>query len=388
MPAAAGRYSRRAWIIAAAIAAAGIVAGILFCGAGYATIAYTDRLEFCISCHEMKATSFAEYSQTIHYKNASGVRAVCADCHVPHTLVPLLVAKVVAGNDLLQHVLGTIDTPEKFEAQRLRMAKIVWGRLQADDSRECRSCHSFEAMDFHKQSADAVAKMQPASTNGDTCISCHKGIAHHLPDMSQGIQQAFDDLTEQAKQQGAKADALYSIATKPMFLERPSGQPDGSGDARLLALSQVHVLQRQGDWLQVRIEGWQQEGAERVFYALRGQRIFVAALGNEAVAKVEQLSTETDPDTQIVWHRAAVTMWTTKDALIADRAGLFAYGAELFGDTCGTCHSPPPPENQLANQWIGSLNAMKDRISIDEEQYRFLQKYLQLNASDTAAAAK
>ena len=384
MPAAAGRYSRRAWIIAAAIAAGGAVLGVLFCGGLYAGLDYTDQLEFCVSCHEMKATSFAEYSKTIHYQNASGVRAVCADCHVPRELLPKLVAKVVAGNDLLQHVLGTIDTPEKFEAQRLRMAKIVWARLQADDSRECRSCHSYQAMDFHKQTADAVAKMQPASTTGDTCISCHKGIAHHLPDMSQGIQQAFDDLTEQAKQQGAKADTLYSIVTKPMFLERPAGQPDGNGDGRLLAITPVHVLQRQGDWLQVRIEGWQQEGAERALYAMRGQRILNAALGNEAVAKVEQLSTETDPDTQIVWHRAAVTMWVTREALIADRTPVFAYGAELFGDTCGTCHSPPPTDTNLANQWIGSLNAMKPNISIDDEQYRFLQKYLQLNASDTA----
>ena len=384
MPVAAGRYGRRAWIIAAALAAGGAVLGVLFCGGLYAGLDYTDGLEFCVSCHEMKATSFAEYSKTIHYQNASGVRAVCADCHVPRELLPKLVAKVVAGNDLLQHVLGTIDTPEKFEAQRLRMAKIVWARLQADDSRECRSCHSYPAMDFHKQSADAFAKMQPASTTGDTCISCHKGIAHHMPDMAQGIQQAFGDLMEQAKQQGAKADTLYSIATKPMFLDRPAGPPDGNGDGRLLAISPVRVLQRQGDWLQVSVEGWQQEGAERALYALRGQRILNAVLGNEAVAKVEQRSTETDPDTQIVWHRATVNLWITREALVADRAPVFAYGAELFGDTCGTCHSPPPPDGQLANQWIGTINAMKPGISIDDEQLRFLQKYLQLNASDTA----
>ena len=384
MSAPTGRYGRRAWIIGAAIAAGGIVAGILFSGAMYATVVYTDSLEFCISCHEMKATSFAEYSKSVHYQNASGVRATCADCHVPHQLGPLLVAKVIAGNDLLQHFLGTLDTPEKFEANRLRMAKIVWARLEADNSRECRSCHSFEAMDFHKQRPAAVEKMQPASKTGETCISCHKGIAHHMPDMSQGIQQAFDELMALATQQGAKADTLYSIATKPMFVERPAGKAEGSGDARLLAISPVRVLERQGDWLKVRVEGWQQEGAERAFYAMRGQRILNAALGNEAVAKVEQLSTETDPETQIVWHHAAVILWTTREALIADRAPVIAYGAELFADSCGTCHSPPPPDGQLANQWIGTLSSMKQNISVDDEQYRFLQKYMQLNARDTA----
>ena len=379
-----GGISRRAWIIGAMTAAGGVLIGVLLCAGLYGAVVYTDRLEFCISCHEMKATSFAEYSKSIHYQNASGVRAVCIDCHGPRGLVPLLIDKVRATNDLLQHLLGTIDTPEKFEAQRLRMAKQVWARLQASDSAECRGCHSWEAMDFHKQRPAAVEKMQPASQSGDTCISCHKGIAHHMPDMAQGIQQAFNDLVALAAQQGAKADTLYSLATKPMFIERPAGQPEGNGDARLLAISPVRVLERQGEWLKVRLEGWQQEGAERAFYAFRGQRILNAALGGDAVAKVEQLGTETDPDTQIVWHRATVTLWTTREALIADRAPLLAYGGELFADSCGTCHSPPPPANQLANQWVGTMNSMKQNLSIDDEQYRFLQKYLQLNASDTA----
>ncbi|MDP6407512.1 MAG: NapC/NirT family cytochrome c, partial [Alphaproteobacteria bacterium] len=31
------------------------------------------------------------------------------------------------------------------------MAEHVWDSMRASDSRECRNCHSFEAMDFHKQ---------------------------------------------------------------------------------------------------------------------------------------------------------------------------------------------------------------------------------------------
>jgi nitrate/TMAO reductase-like tetraheme cytochrome c subunit len=36
-------------------------------------------------------------------------------------------------------------------------------------------------MDFHKQSARASEKMQEAAKTGETCIDCHKGIAHKLP---------------------------------------------------------------------------------------------------------------------------------------------------------------------------------------------------------------
>ena len=54
--------------------------------------------------------------------------------------------------------------------------------MQASDSRECRNCHSYEAMDFHKQSPRGAEKMQAAMEKGKTCIECHKGIAHKLPE--------------------------------------------------------------------------------------------------------------------------------------------------------------------------------------------------------------
>jgi trimethylamine-N-oxide reductase cytochrome c-type subunit TorC len=71
--------------------------------------------------------------------------------------------------------------------------------------------------------------------------------------------------------------------------------------------------------------------------------------------------------------------------LTADQATLWAYGAELYSSSCGTCHNLPPPDHSLANQVTGSLNAMKRFISLDDEQYRFLQKYLQFNAKDTGS---
>jgi len=40
--------------------------------------------QFCISCHEMRDNVYKELQQTIHFKNRSGVRARCSDCHVPH----------------------------------------------------------------------------------------------------------------------------------------------------------------------------------------------------------------------------------------------------------------------------------------------------------------
>lgn len=367
---------------AGVLLAGGIALGVLGWGGLHTAIAFTETLGFCTSCHSMADTVYPEYQASVHFKNASGVRAICSDCHVPRPWGPMILRKIQATGELYSELRGTISTPEKFEAERLRMARSVWASMKATDSRECRNCHSFDAMDPHKQRPEAAKGMEKSGSDGSTCIDCHKGIAHKLPDMSQGYKAMFSDLTAAAGKLRPKAgDTLYTLTTQPLFLDRPEGTA-GSGDGRLLPGSPVRVLASSGDWLQVRIDGWQQEGAERALYSAMGKRILNAALGNAAVAKVEQKAATTDTETDQVWHQASLTAWIGKDSLVADQTQLWAYGAEMFADSCGTCHAPQPADHYLANQWIGTLNAMKRFITLDEEQYRFLQKYLQLHARD------
>jgi nitrate/TMAO reductase-like tetraheme cytochrome c subunit len=134
-----------------------------------------------MSCHEMRDNVGKEWKQSAHYKNASGVRAVCADCHVPKDWTAKLWRKIQATNELYHHFTGTIDTPEKFDAKRAELAERVWATMKASDSRECRNCHTYEAMDFHKQSRRAQEKMREGIEEGKTCIECHTGVAHKRP---------------------------------------------------------------------------------------------------------------------------------------------------------------------------------------------------------------
>lgn len=164
----------------------GGVAGIIFWGGFNTAMEATNTLEFCISCHEMRDTVYEEYKTSVHYQNASGVRVICSDCHVPHDWVPKLVRKIQATNELWHKFRGSIDTPEKFEAKRLELATHVWDSMKATDSRECRNCHSWDAMAFEHQRARSREKMEPVAlgtdlSQGSTCIDCHKGIAHKLP---------------------------------------------------------------------------------------------------------------------------------------------------------------------------------------------------------------
>lgn len=161
----------------------GFLGGIAFWGAFNTALEATNRLEFCISCHEMRDTVYQEYKETIHYKNPVGVRAICSDCHVPKDWTHKMIRKMQATFEVWGKLTGSIDTPEKFEARRAVLAADEQARMRAADSRECRNCHSFEAMDIEKQQKLAQRRHTEAQLkeSGKTCIDCHQGIAHHLP---------------------------------------------------------------------------------------------------------------------------------------------------------------------------------------------------------------
>jgi cytochrome c-type protein NapC len=161
------------------LVAVGGVAGIIFWGAFNTVLELSSTETFCISCHEMRSTVYEELKQTIHYTNRTGVRAICSDCHVPKNWFYKVRRKIQATfNEVPKHFLGTLDTPEKFEAMRLELAKHVWATMKENNSRECRNCHLFNSMDLERQKPRARGQHEDAATSGETCIDCHKGIAH------------------------------------------------------------------------------------------------------------------------------------------------------------------------------------------------------------------
>jgi cytochrome c-type protein NapC len=160
----------------------GIAIGIVIWGGVNTAMEWTNRSEFCTSCHEM-TIPYEELKQTVHYKNRSGTTVNCSDCHVASSKTPTdylykSLQKLFAARDIIGHISGVVDTPEKFEAHRLVMAKRVWERMQSRDSKECRNCHSFATMDTTKQKSRSQIKHEEAQEDNLTCIECHKGIAH------------------------------------------------------------------------------------------------------------------------------------------------------------------------------------------------------------------
>ena len=163
----------------------GFVCGVIFWGGFNTALEVTNTEKFCISCHSMQANPYEELTRTVHFTNRSGVRATCPDCHVPHEWTDKIARKMQASKEVWGWIFGTIDTRQEYLDHRLEMAKREWARLKANDSLECRNCHSELAMDLSRQRSRAAEIHSEYLIHGQrTCIDCHKGIAHQLPDMT------------------------------------------------------------------------------------------------------------------------------------------------------------------------------------------------------------
>ena len=160
---------------------AGFIGGVVFWGGFNTVVEATNTEAFCIGCHEMRDNVYQEYKKTIHYANRTGVRAICSDCHVPKDWTHKMIRKIQASKEVWGKITGVIDTPEKFEAHRLQLAENEWARMKANDSRECRNCHSFDGMDVEKQKLRGAKMHKIGIAEKKTCIDCHKGIAHNKP---------------------------------------------------------------------------------------------------------------------------------------------------------------------------------------------------------------
>ena len=199
--------------------AAAFLAGVVFWGGFNWSLELTNTEEFCVSCHAMRSFPYEEYKKTTHFANRTGVRAACPDCHVPREWIHKVVRKVRAVNELFHWLKGSIDTRAAFEAKRFELARHVWAGMEATDSRECRNCHGMVFM--ARETQDTMARMMHALAEkwGNTCIDCHKGIAHALP-REFDTEAMMDKLHDRMKAEGMDCRQCH---------EDMAGPPPGEG---------------------------------------------------------------------------------------------------------------------------------------------------------------
>jgi hypothetical protein len=200
-------------------------------------------------------------------------------------------------------------------------------------------------------------------------------------------QSKLDALSVMPAGQLDKATILYVVDTKSLYMDQPQAGANSVDDGKVLAATKLTVLARSKDLLQVRIDGWQQEGSESALYALQGQRIVEALLSPAEAQKVVKGKTVHDAETNLNWNQGTLTAWVRADRVSTDLERLWTYSDDLFGASCATCHALPQSGSYLANQWIGNLGSMKRYASLDDDQYRLMLTYLQYHSKDVNTLA-
>ena len=353
-------------------------AGIIFWGGFNTFMEYTNTMGFCVSCHEMEKNVYQEYKKTVHYNNRTGVRAVCADCHVPDEWVPKLIRKIKATRELYHKAVGTIDTPEKFEAKRLELAQNVWAEMKDNNSHECRNCHGYDAMHWEKQGKRGATTMQDAAKENLACIDCHKGIAHKLPDFGKAFARMRDDLMASVAKESISGGTAYAIDTKMVHVDKnaESGQV-----VELLPMTAVDVLEADGDWLKVRLSAWDREGAPTWFGKFNAQ-MDVAKLKVDGMDLYHTHESKTHPVTELTWNQVSVEGWTTRENLTGNRDALVGYVENLWRDDCGLCHNLHPKNTYDSLWWMREVKAMRRFTNLDTNQMTLVLKLLQAGSKD------
>lgn len=348
------------------------------------SIKFSSTTEFCTSCHSMKE-NYNEYKTSIHYKNAYGVRAECRDCHIPeNNPIAFMKAKLGGVGDIYSEFISKdIDTPAKFEANRLRMAQNVWRMMAETNSATCKSCHSYTAMDHAKQSPAAAAAMTGAAAKNMNCIECHKGIAHQLPHINNDFQATFKQLTVNAGEAPA-TKTLYSLASKKLYT---TDSASGDTQGQLYPASEVQVLGTSGDMLKVQVTGWQQQGSTTGMLVQDMAKQIQTVSLNADLQKSAAILNTVKADDGKTWQQIQVSAWISQRNMLASIKPIWAYGKEILDATCSQCHAIPDPKHLTANGWVQGLKAMQQYYMLNKDEERTLLKYLQVNAKDAPVAA-
>lgn len=141
----------------------------------------TNTDEFCSGCHLQPGATSETYYLSSHYKNKTGVRPKCSDCHVPVEFGNKMWRKIIAAREVWSHLSGNIDTTEKYLANVSHMREKEIARLKANDSQECRNCHEVSQWRTELQTAKAQEFHASMKKNDKTCIDCHQGLTHMSP---------------------------------------------------------------------------------------------------------------------------------------------------------------------------------------------------------------
>ena len=367
----------------------GFIAGVGFWASFNAGMDFTITEEFCVSCHTMGDNLLPELQKTVHWKNRTGVRAYCMDCHVPHEFTDKIARKMQASREVLSHVVGTIGTREKFLEHRLVLAQREWARFKANNSKECRNCHDYDSMDFDKMKVTSQMMMRSAAERNASCVDCHRGIAHELPEIKGAGNPAFASLLSEASHVNASPGGSYiSVAPQAIYSDQGLSNQIGSIEVS----TPVKILEATDSALLVELDLWRKnKGLARVWYNTFGMNVTNAILNRDINKDSEFISvveSRMDEMTGLEWQKVKANVWIEPGHLLSSVEPIWDIARHSYDNACSVCHRQPQPASHDANQWPGLFAGMVGFTNMDDDTANIVLKYLQLNSSDFATASE
>ncbi|WCE28544.1 pentaheme c-type cytochrome TorC [Vibrio sp. SCSIO 43137] len=361
----------------------GFIAGVIFWGGFNTALEATNTEEFCISCHTMEANVYQELQETVHWKNNSGVRATCPDCHVPHNWTDKIARKMQASKEVYAQIFGNYDEAGKFEERRLELAQHEWDRFSANGSLECKNCHNYASMDFDGMSKAAQNAMKPAAEKDQSCVDCHKGIAHKLPEGMNSAGAMTEKLAEASKATDyATGKSIISTKYLSLFEDAKMEKPAGT----LAPASEVKVVDQDGDMVQIEISGWRKaRGFARVIQEDFGMNIPTATLEKKTAKNkqvIQKFEKKVDELTGLPWQRVTAKLWLKKESMLNNFDLIWDQSKEAYQSNCSTCHTQPDEAHFDANTWPSMFNGMLSFVNFDKDSETLILKYLQKHSSD------
>ncbi len=367
------------------ISICGFIAGIMFWISFNTALDVTNTEKFCISCHSMRDTVYPEFQKTVHWSNRTGVRATCPDCHVPHNWTDKIARKIQASKEVYSHILNKLGSPEKFKNERLRLAQNEWERFTANSSKECKNCHNYDSMRLDNLKPAGRSQMTQAAERDQSCIDCHKGIAHKLPeemDTSGGMVSKLTSLSVGTKYKSN--ESIYSINFIELFKDEKLATMAGV----LEPATKVKILDESDKAIKVSLVGWRKmKGFGRVIYEDFALNIPSAAL-SKAVAQsktdIRTFETKEDELTGLTWQRIEVDLWTRKNNYLNDITPAWSEAKQAYDTNCSLCHTQPAEAHFDANTWPGMFDGMMGFVNFDATTQVLILKYLQKHSSNFA----
>ncbi|SJZ57929.1 NapC/NirT family cytochrome c [Selenihalanaerobacter shriftii] len=157
-----------------------IVLGIV----GFGTIKYTERPEFCTSCHEIQP-AYNSWSTSTH----DGVN--CMECHADPGTLGLLKRKLFATKEIYKHITGQTENIEgEVPGERCLECHEEIGELKEidqlniphqkhlDANVECAACHEnvvHGSAGYRRPGMKVCSKCHDVY-NPNKCTKCHQKV--------------------------------------------------------------------------------------------------------------------------------------------------------------------------------------------------------------------